>query len=160
MDYFLIIFGFALILIGFIGCFVPVLPSVILAYAGLMLIHLSSKADFQTAFLITMGVLMAISYTFDYLLPAAAAKIFGGSKRAFLGAMIGMFAGLVFFPPFGMIAGAFLGALIAELSLGKKLADSLKASTGAFLGFILGIVIKVSLCGVILYYSILETFKN
>lgn len=154
MDYFLIAAGLLMMVTGLIGCIVPVIPSVTIAYAGLWLVHLSAKADFHASFLIIIGVLAALSFVLDYLLQAANTKFTGGSKRAFAGTVLGMIAGVIFFPPFGMIAGAFIGALIAELSTGKKLSDSLKVSAGAFFVFIAGIVYNVSLCGVMLYYSV------
>lgn len=153
MEYFLVAAGLLMIVTGLIGCIVPVIPSVTIAYAGLWLVHLTAKAEFHISFLIIIGVLSALSFILDYLLQAANTKFTGGSKRAFAGTVIGMIAGVLFFPPFGMIAGAFTGALIAELSTGKKLSDSLKVSAGAFLVFVAGIVYNVSLCGVMLYYS-------
>ena len=115
---------------------------------------ISLQRHFHASFLIIIGVLAALSFVLDYLLQAANTKFTGGSKRAFAGTVLGMIAGVIFFPPFGMIAGAFIGALIAELSTGKKLSDSLKVSAGAFFVFIAGIVYNVSLCGVMLYYSV------
>ncbi len=145
-----------MIVTGLIGCIVPVLPSVTIAYAGLWIVHLSAKTEFHVSFLVIMGVLAALSFVLDYLLQAVNTKFTGGSKRAFAGTIIGMIAGILFFPPFGIIAGAFIGALVAELSTGKKLKESLKVSTGAFLAFAASIIYNVSLCGIMLYYSVKE----
>lgn len=156
MEYFFIIAGTLMIVTGLIGCIVPVIPSVTIAYAGLWLVHLSERAEFSPAFLIITGILTAFSFALDFILQAANTKFTGGSKRAFAGTLIGMIAGIIFFPPLGMIAGAFLGALIAELSSGKKLGDSLRVSAGSFAAFVAGIIYNVSLCGVMLYYTVKE----
>jgi hypothetical protein len=67
-----------------------------------------------------------------------------------------MLVGILFFPPWGMILGAFIGALIAELYWGeKKMAQGLKAALGSFLGFLLGTGAKLAASGVMLYYIII-----
>jgi hypothetical protein len=40
-----------------------------------------------------------------------------------------------------------VGAVIGELLGGKLTHEALKAGLGAFVGFLLGVILKVSLCG-------------
>jgi uncharacterized protein YqgC (DUF456 family) len=48
----------------------------------------------------------------------------GASRKAIVGAVLGTFAGLFVFPPFGLFVGPFAGALIGELLHGR---DSARA---------------------------------
>ena len=90
----------------------------------------------------------------DYLVPAWFTKLTGGSKYAGRGAIIGLFAGLLY-PPVGMIFGALIGAFVAELFFARKDGvESVKSSVGAFLGFLFGTGIKLVASGLMFYYII------
>ena len=54
-DYILLILGIILMIIGIIGCLVPVLPGPPLSFLGLILLHLSRFGHFATPTLITLG---------------------------------------------------------------------------------------------------------
>ena len=43
----------------------------------------------------------------DYLIPVVGTRRFGGTKYGIWGCVIGMLAGAIFFPPFGLILGGF-----------------------------------------------------
>ena len=80
----------------------------------------------------------------DLAAAALGAEVFGGSKRALLGAAIGAFAGLFFGLP-GIFLGPFLGAMIAELTNRRSLEKASIAGVGAMLGFLVGTVAKLAL---------------
>jgi uncharacterized protein YqgC (DUF456 family) len=62
-------------------------------------------------------------------------------------------AGLIFFPPWGMIAGAFIGALLAEVIINRSsIADSVKPALGSFAGFLCGTFVKLVASGVMFWY--------
>jgi uncharacterized protein YqgC (DUF456 family) len=69
-------------------------------------------------------------------------KLGGGSKRSMYGATIGTIAGL-FFVPWGMIFGPFLGALIGELTTNAPFTKALKVASLSFLAFILTTGLKI-----------------
>ncbi|MHB8054693.1 MAG: DUF456 family protein [Candidatus Aminicenantales bacterium] len=48
-------------------------------------------------------------------LQLAGTKRFGSTKRGFWGALLRVIAGTILFPPFGLIIGVFLGAMIFRL---------------------------------------------
>jgi len=94
----------------------------------------------------------------DYVVPAAGAKKFGASKFGFWGAVIGMLVGIIFFPPLGMIIGAFIGAIVGEMIVGKQTYDALKAGWGVFIGVMFGMLLKLIASGVMTFYFIKGLF--
>lgn len=79
----------------------------------------------------------------------------GGSKAAGRGSFVGLIVGLLFFPPWGMIVGSFLGALLAEVVFsGRTVTDSVRPALGSFLGFLLSTCLKLTASGVMLFYVI------
>lgn len=55
-----------------------------------------------------------------------------------------MILGIVFFPPLGIIVGAFLGAVAVEFLSGKETKDAFRAGWGVFVGKLLGIILKIA----------------
>ncbi|MBP7793031.1 MAG: DUF456 domain-containing protein [Candidatus Goldbacteria bacterium] len=157
-DYILISAGIILMIIGLVGCIVPVIPGTPLCFIGLLLLHFSLKIEFSVFFLIVMGILTILSSTLDNLIPALSVKKAGGSKKAVSGVIIGVLTGF-FFMPWGIIIFPFLGALIAELLSKKNIRSALKSSLGAFIGFIIGVALKITVASTMLFYGIKELLK-
>ena len=152
MDVVLIIIGIILLLIGFAGCIIPGIPGPPIAYIGLLIQVFKTENPFTTKFLIIWALIMVGVSLLDYIVPVIGTKKFGGSKRGVWGSVIGLFAGIFFFPPIGLIIGPFLGAFIGELTGGKETQSALKAGFGSFIGFITGVVLKLAVTGVMAYY--------
>ncbi|MBQ7998246.1 MAG: DUF456 domain-containing protein, partial [Bacteroidales bacterium] len=71
------------------------------------------------------------------------------------GSIVGTLIGMVFFPPLGIVVGAFLGAFLGEILLNNKnLGASLLSATGSLLGFIFGTGLKMAASGIMLYYIV------
>ena len=138
---------------GIIGSVLPVLPGVPLSYAGILLLHFTEKVQFSIPFLILWLVLVILVQLLDYYVPIWGTRKFGGSKRGVWGCAIGMVVGL-FFGPWGIVLGPFVGAIVGELSGGKQTQAAIKAGFGSFIGFLLGIVSKLVVGGFLLYYAI------
>jgi uncharacterized protein YqgC (DUF456 family) len=155
MDTLLIILAFILIIIGILGSILPVLPGVPVSYVGILLLHFTEKVQFTTQFLIFWLVMVILVQVLDYLVPIWGTKKFGGSKRGIWGCAIGMVVGL-FFGPWGIILGPFLGAIVGELSSGKQTQSAIKAGFGSFIGFLLGVISKLIVGGFLLYYAIVN----
>lgn len=132
-----------LLLAGFLGTFVPILPGAPLAWAGLLAAHFSIYNDISILCLIITGVLAVLVSIADNIFPVTMTKKFGGSKYATTGATIGLIIGF-FTGPWGIILGPFLGALVGEL-INKEGRNEgvLKAAFGAFMGFLLGTGLKM-----------------
>ncbi len=153
MDIFLIILSGVLLVAGFLGCILPLLPGVPLSYAGLLLLHFTQKVQFSTEFLIFWAIIVILISIADYLIPIWGTKKFGGSKKGVWGSTIGLVFGL-FIGPLGIIIGPFAGALIGELLDNKTQKDALRAAFGSFIGFVIGTVSKLIIAGFLIYHYI------
>ncbi len=169
MDYVLLVLSIVILLVGFIGCLIPILPGPPLSYVGLLILHFTKFADFSAGNLLFLGLLALIVQILDYIVPAWGTKKFGGSKYGMWGSIIGLIAGLFFIPaigPFGIITilgGPFVGALIGEKMAGKNSNDSMRAAFGSFIGFLTGTLMKLVCSSVIAVYfvkEIIQFFKH
>ncbi|MFA6618697.1 MAG: DUF456 domain-containing protein [Candidatus Neomarinimicrobiota bacterium] len=158
MDIIFIIIGILFMIFGIAGCLLPVIPGPPLAYIGLILLHLAPNHSFDSNFLIIMAIVALIVTVLDNFMPAWSAKRSGGSKRAVWGSVIGLAFGFFFFPPWGLIIGPFLGAVLGELSTGRNSAEAFKSGFSTFVGFLGGVVIKLIASGVMLFYFLKEAF--
>lgn len=158
MDYFLLALSIVLILIGIIGCLVPVLPGPPLSYAGILILHFTKYAEFSRNLLIILGVVAGIVTLLDYFVPIWGTKKFGGSKYGIRGATIGLIVGLFFGPP-GIIIGPFMGAFIGEMIFKDDFKYALKAGFGSLLGFLTGIGLKLAASFTITFYFIKGFFQ-
>ncbi len=101
-----------------------------------------------------MGAITALLVLLDYVAPALGAKKYGASRRGLWGSAIGMIIGIFFIPPWGMIVGAFIGALVGELAAGKSGSKALRAGWGILIGNVLGVGLKLAFTAVVLFYYI------
>lgn len=133
--------------IGIVGSIIPGIPGPPVSWVGYLLIFLDHGPVGLTKLLIWLVVVTAVTIL-DYILPARFTSLSGGHKRASTGAVIGLFAGMIF-TPIGMILGSMLGAFIAELTVSQdNPAGALKAALAAFAGFIVTTGMKLIVCGI------------
>ena len=157
----LIILGFIVIAAGIIGCVLPIIPGPPLCYAALILLSFARKWQaFSPTVLIVLGAAAAAVTVMDYLMPIITSKRRGASKAGIWGSVIGMIAGMVFFPPFGVIIGTFVGAVLGELLFSQQPDSALKAGWGVFLGTMLGIALKLAVSGVIAVYFVRAVLRG
>nr|WP_321486070.1 DUF456 domain-containing protein [uncultured Draconibacterium sp.] len=156
MDILLIVLGALFIISGVLGCVLPIIPGPPLSYIGLLLLHFTERYQFSSKFLIIWAAITVVVYVLDYLIPAWGTKKFGGSKRGIFGSIIGLVIGMFFFPPFGIIIGPFIGAVVGELTIGKDSGAALKSGFGSFLGFLAGTLLKLIASGMMTWYFVKE----
>lgn len=152
-DYLLLAGGIVLILLGIIGCLVPVLPGPPLSYAGLLLLHVSRFAEFSKSVLLILAIVAIVVTILDYIVPIWGTRRFGGSKYGVRGATVGLIIGL-FLGPAGIILGPFIGAFVGELIFKDDVKYALKAGFGSLLGFLAGVGLKLAASFVITFYFI------
>jgi uncharacterized protein len=136
----------AVFLVALAGIFLPVLPGVPLAaVAALVAAWMTGFRELTLTPLLIVGVLALLSVVLDYAAGAIGAKRYGAGRAGVWGSVLGSLVGLFFFPPFGFLLGALLGAVAAELLAGRALEEAVRAAFGVFVGTLGGIFAKLFL---------------
>lgn len=154
-DYILLIFGILLMILGIIGCLVPVLPGPPFSFVGLILLHLTRFGHFTNTILIILGIIAVVVTILDYIVPVWGTKKFGGSKYGTRGATIGLIIG-IFLGPMGIVLGPFIGAFVGEMIFKDDMGYAFKAGFGSLLGFLTGIGLKLAASLVMTFYFVKE----
>jgi uncharacterized protein YqgC (DUF456 family) len=141
---------------GFIGTIFPVLPGTILILCGFVAYGLiAGFGTLTTGFFIGQGVLVVLSYLIDFLATAFGVKMYGGSKAAAWGAVLGSL--LIFvIGPLGILLGPLLGAIAGELIVGEELKQAMHSGFGSFLGFIGGAMAKIIISCIMVGWFVLQ----
>jgi uncharacterized protein YqgC (DUF456 family) len=157
-DYVLLILAVILMVIGIIGCLVPVLPGPPISYLGLILLHITRFGQFSTNVLISLAIVTIVVTIIDYVVPLWGTKKFGGSKYGIRGAAVGLVIGL-FLGPVGIIIGPFIGAIVGELIFKDDISYALKAGLGSLLGFLTGVGLKLAASFVMTFFFVKEWIR-
>lgn len=137
--------GGFLLLLGFIGCVVPVVPGPLLAYCALWTPFLFKGSVPASVLGLGAGVTVVVM-VLDYVLPTYFAKRFHCSRSGIVGCLLGTLAGL-FFLPYGLVLGPFCGTVFGELTEGRSLSEAAHGGFGALLGFVGTVVLKFAAVG-------------
>lgn len=153
MEWFWIILGILLVLLGIAGSLLPVLPGPPIAFVGLLVQQLRAEPPFSTQFLLIWAGVVIVTVALDYLVPIWGTKKFGGTKYGAWGCTLGFLLAF-WMGPWGVIIGPFIGAFVGEMIGGQDSQRSLKAAIGSFMGFLLGSFLKIVACFMMMYYLI------
>ncbi len=107
--------------------------------------------------IVIFGIITLVITILDYLLPIWGAKVYKASKYGIWGSIIGMIIGIFFFPPWGMIAGILIGAVLGELIAGKESSQAFKIGVVTFIASIIMIIAKLIISGIMTFYFMLKT---
>jgi len=154
-DYLLLILGIIFMIIGIIGCLVPILPGPPLSFIGLIFLHLTRFGQFTTPSLIILGTVAVLVTVLDYIVPVWGTKKFGGSKYGTKGATVGLIVGF-FLGPLGIILGPLIGAFIGEMIFKDDISYAFKAGFGSLLGFLTGVGLKLAASFAMTFYFVKE----
>jgi len=155
LDIVLVVLGICLLIVGLVGCILPVIPGPPLSYVALLLLQATTFGDFSVAFLVITALITVVVTVADYVLPAWGTKKWGGSRAGTIGAIVGLLIGL-FFLPIGIIVGPFVGAFVGELIIGRDTNAALRSGLGSFIGFLLGTVVKLTVGVAFIYFYFKE----
>ena len=135
MDILPLVICIILFILGLLGTVLPVLPGAILIYGGMVIYGIMTGfASLNIYFFIIQALILIIIFLVDFIASFIGTRHFGGSKQAIWGAGIGTILGLFLMPPIGIFIGPFLGAVIAEILLGKELQEAVRVGVGSLLG--------------------------
>ncbi|WP_052807390.1 DUF456 domain-containing protein [Risungbinella massiliensis] len=131
-----------LFVLSYVGLIVPGIPDAPLMMGGFLVYHfLIDDQSLSWWFWITMGILIVVMVTLDWISGGLAAKKLGGSKGTLIAAPLGVLC--FFWLPFGVVLGPFLMCLILELCHKKPFTTAVKVAAGTVVGFISNIVVKI-----------------
>tara|TARA_Y100001968_G_scaffold332453_1_gene390682 strand:- start:1700 stop:2221 length:522 start_codon:yes stop_codon:yes gene_type:complete len=171
MDIFIICIVVIILLLGIIGCFLPVVPGPPISYVSLLLFHFLTSYDISVTNLLICALLVIAVTVFDLWVQVYGVKKFGGTKKAINGSIIGLLLAILipvfsmFIPissfllpivPFLIILGPFLGAFIGAQIDNSDINKSLKIALGSLAGFFLGTFLKFLVC----IYIVILIFKS
>ncbi len=158
LDLLWIVLGSIFLIVGIIGCILPVIPGQVLSWGSLVFLQFTSDPPFTARFIVIWALITAAVTALDYFVPIWGTKKLGGSKKGIWGATIGLVIGIFFFPPFGLIVGPFIGAYLGELIAGKDSRTALRSGFGSFVGFVAGTMMKLVISFIMGYYFVINAF--
>lgn len=148
------ILAFVVFLLTFVvaalGVVLPLLPGVPVAALGaLAAAAIMGFERFGVLVLVQVGLLVVLSQLLDVLGTWVGSKAYGAGRAGTWGGIVGSFVGIIAFPPWGFLFGAVIGAVLAELLVGRTPAAALRSGLGAFVGTLGGTVAKLVIMVVI-----------
>jgi uncharacterized protein YqgC (DUF456 family) len=147
------VLGAVLLLVGLVGCLLPLLPGLPLVFGALVIQQLRSEPPFTTRFLIIWALAIAAAFLIEYWLPVYTTKKWGGSRGGSWGAAIGLAVGFLA-GPWGVLLGPFVGAFVGEWMTQQDMHRASRAALGSFIGFLAGTVLKLAMGGLAGWYLI------
>jgi uncharacterized protein YqgC (DUF456 family) len=140
-----LVVGLVLVPLGLPGTWVILAAA--LAYNAL-----TGSSAISGGSIIALLILAVIGEVIEFTLAARYTRLYGGSRRAGWGAIIGGIVGAIVGVPvpiigsvIGAFVGSFLGALVAEWTRGTETRAAARVATGAFLGRVFATAAKVGI---------------
>jgi len=139
------IIGAALTFTGLAGLLLPLVPGAPLLFLGLLLGAWAEGFRYIGVWsLLLLAGMAALTYVVEFAASILGVKKYGGSRRAMAGAALGGGAGSFLGIP-GILLGAFVGAVIGELSLQRSLDEASRAGFGTVVGLAIGVAGKLAI---------------
>ena len=140
-----IIIASILFLAGLAGTVLPLLPGVILVFAGTLVygFMVDFQGGFNTVFYAGQAAAVLLVFLLDYAAGVWGAKKYGGSRAAVIGSLLGAVLGVITMGPFGVILGPFIGAAAGDVLVRGDLSGALRAGIGTIVGFLGGTAAKL-----------------
>jgi uncharacterized protein len=138
-----------LMLVGFVGVIVPMLPGTTLILVAAIIHKLILPDDLSWLAIGLIALFWVFSVVADIAGVVLGTKWFGGSRWGMAGATGGAFVGVFFSLP-ALLLGTIFGAIAAEKLVAKKTdRQALKAGFGAATGFVISTIARFG-CAVVM----------
>jgi uncharacterized protein YqgC (DUF456 family) len=151
MDWLWITLSALFLLVGIIGCLVPLIPGPPLSFIGLLFLQLKEVAPFTLKFMVIWATITVLVTTADYFIPILGTKKLGGTRYGIWGCTLGLIVGF-WFGTFGIILGPFVGAFVGELMGNASSQHAFRAALGSFVGFLLSTLLKLMASVMMIWY--------
>ena len=131
-------------LVGLAGIFIPILPDLILIWAGALVYGLAlgwgrwGLGGFGAISTLALAGLLAEAWV-----GGAGARRGGGSLFGILGGLALGVVGLIFSGPLGLVAGLLAGTFLVEYLRGGDAGQALKATVGMGVGYGVSFIVKL-----------------
>lgn len=146
MNDVVLIITILVIILGIAGTILPMIPGIPLVFLAILVYGWMEGFKLITGnYLLIIGILTLLSIAFSYLSAVLGARHFGSGRLGLWGALIGTFAGLLLFPPIGLLIGPFAGAFIGEYISVQDTEKAIKAAFGSLLGLFTGVVFNLAI---------------
>ncbi len=163
----LVVLAYGLMFVGLIGSVLPLVPGPILIWLGALL--WAANDGFQAVgwpTLLFLGLLTILAWASDLALTTMFSRKLGASWKAILGAILGGFAGGLFFggwiPILGTLVATALGALagmVAVEAIDKRdLRLAFRSAQGYMLGMLASSALEASLAVAMILVFIWQAF--
>lgn len=155
-----IVISSILMLLGLAGSILPILPGPPLSFIGLFLLALLKhfSPPLTPTLVIVLAIVTILVIVMDYVIPLLGAKKYGASKWGVWGSVLGMAIG-IFWSPFAMLLGAFIGAVVVEWLVWKTKGEALRAGWGVVVGTLFATVLRLGVSGMMTYYFVLALIR-
>ena len=139
------VIGALIVIAGFVGLVVPVIPGSLLVFLGLLVAAWGDGfAHVGAVTLAVLGVLALLALAADLVGSHLGARRVGASTLALVGAAIGGIVG-IFFGIVGIVVGPFVGATVGEVLTHGKLLKAGQVGLGTTLGLLAATIAKIFL---------------
>ncbi|WP_042459388.1 DUF456 domain-containing protein [Neobacillus dielmonensis] len=133
----------ACFIFSFVGLVYPIIPSVLVIWAGVLVYQFGIDSNELSWVTWTMLVLLTVLlFLADYLANLHFVDKAGGSKWGMRAATIGLIVGSFVIPPFGVIIVPFVLVFLIEWLQKKPFQEALKVAFATLIAFLSGTLAK------------------
>ena len=132
--------------VGLAGTVLPIVPGILLIYAGYLLYGFATGWQaYGLPAIVGWSVVTGFVLLLDIYAGAIGAKRYGASRSGAQGSIVGGLIGALAagFP--GIILGPFAGAAAGELPRGRSYREAFRSGWGTLIGFVVGSVVKIAI---------------
>ncbi|RAL22540.1 DUF456 domain-containing protein [Thermoflavimicrobium daqui] len=142
-----------LLVLGYAGIILPVLPDMPLIWGAFLIYRFFiNDVDLGWGFWIVVHSMTLVFLIGDFVIQGYLAKKYGGSSWSVWASIIGMIV-CIPFGPIAIIVGPMVLIFIIELVLQKNASDAFKVSLSSVFTFIFGTIFKlISVTGLLVWF--------